>query len=89
MKISMSHPVLAEVLNNFASTLGRPISVTVCEDFITSDYCTECEGRGWHEIEAEETRILTTFKKEQCFSCEELHAQELRADRLMDEAKGN
>jgi hypothetical protein len=81
MKISMNkqcHPVLAEVLNNFASTLGRPISVTECEDFITSDYCTECNGDG-----------ISLDDGEQCFSCEELHTQELRADRLMDEAKGN
>jgi len=44
-------------------------------DFITSDYCTECEGCG--EVE-----------NEQCAECEYLHQQELRADRMHDEMKG-
>jgi hypothetical protein len=48
------------------------------KDFVTSDYCTECDGDGVDKVDGG-----------QCFSCEELHAQELRADRLMDEAKGN
>lgn len=52
-------------------------------DFIKSDFCTECDGVGYvtHQFEG----IIF----EQCESCEELHRQELRADRMMDEAKGN
>lgn len=50
------------------------------EDFVRSDYCTECEGVGF---------VFEEDKKEQCAECEHLHEQELRADRMMDEAKGN
>jgi len=46
-------------------------------DFIKSDYCRECDGDG------------TSEENEQCESCEELHQQELRADRMHDEMKGN
>lgn len=45
------------------------------EDFLKSDYCTDCNGDG----KADDGT--------QCQSCEELHEQELRADRMMDSWK--
>ena len=47
-------------------------------DFITSDYCTECDGDG-----------ISKDDGEQCLECERLHRAELKADRLIDEMKGN
>lgn len=57
-------------------------------DFLTSDYCQECGGIGYY------THFTQLFddvqsEREQCESCEELHRQELLADRLEDEMKGN
>lgn len=56
------------------------------KDFISSDFCTDCGGIGYFHLPSHPESIP---EKEQCFSCEELHEQELRADRLHDEAKGN
>jgi hypothetical protein len=47
-------------------------------DFIKSDYCPECDGDG-----------VSVDDGEQCLSCEDLHRAEIRADIMMDEAKGN
>lgn len=45
-------------------------------DFVKSDYCQDCGGIG-------------QIDNEQCESCEDLHNQELQADRFQDELKGN
>jgi hypothetical protein len=78
MKIMINkncNPVLAEIMSQF--TAGKkPTLVTVCEDYITSTYCLECNGDG-----------ISLDDGEQCLSCEELHQQELRADRMMDAIK--
>lgn len=98
MKIKMSneaHPLLQQLLKDFSVQYGVPLEPMEDEkDFLKSDYCQECEGEG---------RIFVGLKSvfnpktmdfydvdvfEQCESCEELHAKELRADRLMDEWKG-
>lgn len=52
-------------------------------DFVSSEYCTECGGEGYLVVNAREGEI------DQCESCEELHRQELIADRMQDQAKGN
>ena len=49
-------------------------------DFLRSDYCDECGGNGY---------LIEEGKEEQCLNCEEIHNQEVRADRLHDEMKGN
>ena len=56
------------------------------KDFIKSDYCTACDGRGFR---IEKTSHGLPNELEQCESCEELHQQEIKADRLEDEIKGN
>lgn len=48
-------------------------------EFIKSEFCTECGGTGESVDEP----------GEQCFSCEDLHKAEIRADRMHDEMKGN
>ena len=56
-------------------------------NFLRSDYCDECGGNGYlykvHE------NPLADNEREQCPTCESLHDQELKADRLHDELKGN
>lgn len=47
-------------------------------DYVKSDYCTECDGDG---VSHDDGR--------QCLSCETLSRVEARADRLLDEMKGN
>ena len=44
------------------------------EKFIVSDYCGDCNGDG-----------ISVDDGGQCETCEELHQQELRADRMQDE----
>jgi hypothetical protein len=56
-------------------------------DYIKSDYCTECDGEGFVYLIHENPSADND--KEQCAECEELHQQELYADRLHDEMKGN
>lgn len=57
-------------------------------DFIKSDFCHECDGAGYVTYK---TLLFddVQIEKEQCESCEELHKQEIRADRMHDEMKGN
>lgn len=61
--------------------------------FIKSDYCEECEGTGRIFVGMEvgfDPIKMEQFDKdifEQCFSCEELHDKEVRADRMFDELK--
>lgn len=57
-------------------------------DFITSDYCPECDGCGYVTYT---TPLFddVQIEKEQCAECEYLHKQEIKADRLYDEMKGN
>lgn len=57
-------------------------------DYIKSDYCEECGGVGYytHKVGLFDDYQL---EKEQCEVCEELHRQEILADRLEDEMKGN
>lgn len=100
MKIYMNnqvHPVLRDILNNFATETLTPIQpIDEFEEFeeyefLKSDYCTECGGGGYR-TEKTWTCPLTGFAQrelEQCESCEELHDQEVRADRMHDEMKGN
>jgi DnaJ-class molecular chaperone len=40
-------------------------------EWIAFANCDACCGNGYIEIDAQETRILTTFKKEQCPVCDE------------------
>ena len=61
-------------------------------DWIKSEHCTECEGRGCTTY----TYVTPLFDgaqletdEEQCPECEYLHQQEVLADRLEDEMKGN
>jgi RecJ-like exonuclease len=57
-------------------------------DWIKSDHCQECDGEGHY---THWTQVFDDYEsdKEQCPECERLHALELRADRMMDEAKGD
>lgn len=61
-------------------------------DFIKSDYCTECEGEGFI-VYSYVTPLFDGAQMEtdheQCPECEFLHQQEVRADRMHDEMKGN
>jgi methionyl-tRNA synthetase len=60
-------------------------------DYLSSAYCTECGGIGYR-IEKTWTCPSTGAKHEdleQCEACEDLHRMEVRADRMMDELKGN
>lgn len=52
------------------------------EDFLSSDYCTECGGVGYVWLRHENP--LADNEKEQCESCEDLHIAECRADNMMD-----
>jgi hypothetical protein len=59
------------------------------DDFLKSDYCTECDGLGYYEEYSQQTAYLVTSMKYQCPSCEELHQKEARADILEDELKND
>jgi hypothetical protein len=56
------------------------------EKFIVSDYCGDCDGEGYF---TRATQLFDDVQYEnfQCETCEELHQQEIRADRLHDEMK--
>jgi hypothetical protein len=54
-------------------------------DFIRSEYCYECDGLGYLVVK----RNDHSEEFEQCYECEELLQQELRADILHDILKGN
>lgn len=61
-------------------------------DFIKSEYCTECGGEGFITYSYitplfDDTQLETDH--EQCPECEHLHRQEVLADRLEDEMRGN
>ena len=58
----------------FTFSCGANTKEIIENDFVSSDYCTECGGIGhiWGE---------------QCAECEDLHEAELRADRRMDSFK--
>lgn len=56
-------------------------------DFLRSDYCDECGGSGYTWLIHENP--MADNEKEQCPQCESIHNQEVRADRLHDEMKGN
>jgi hypothetical protein len=55
-------------------------------DFIQSDYCCECDGKGYVMLVL---KSLSSVIREQCEECERLHAIEARADRLHGEMKGD
>lgn len=81
----------------------RPLTLEECEelvgrdpkpeedfDFIKSDHCTECEGKGFETVRGYASNKIDYIDyNEQCEECERLHKLELRADRMIDEAKGN
>lgn len=83
------HPVLAKIINDFVAVTPGASWTTgeqfFANDFIKSDFCTECDGEGFIWLHDP----YTASKKEQCFECERLHRLEVRADRLHDEMKGN
>lgn len=87
MKIYMNsqvHPTLRDIINSFAIEALVPVrAMDSDEDFIKSDHCRDCGGEGFFYLPN------GLQEKEQCYTCEELHAAEVRADRMMDEAKGN
>jgi hypothetical protein len=56
-------------------------------DWLKSDHCAVCGGIGFIVKPFGKTGVLDY--EDQCESCEELHYQEVRADRLQDEWKGN
>lgn len=70
---------------------GEPEEIT----YIKSDYCTECDGSGRASVGTRPVfnhKSMEIFDADimgQCESCEDLHRQELLADRLEDAAKGN
>lgn len=63
------------------------------EEFISSVYCTACDGSGEtvidHRAWISGGNVYEEDVMGQCLNCEELHQQELKADRLHDEMKGN
>jgi hypothetical protein len=55
-------------------------------DFVTSDFCGDCGGIGYFNLPSHPE---SKNEPEQCPECERLHDLEVRADRRMDEMKGN
>ena len=58
-------------------------------DYLKSDNCEDCGGEGFRYYITHQTEEYVEHETDQCAECEELHKQEVRADRLHDEMKGN
>jgi hypothetical protein len=58
-------------------------------DYIKSEFCLECGGEGFVKFISHQTEEYAEYETGQCAECEELHKQEIRADRMHDLAKGN